>query len=237
MENKVAACPYSFKHFPETSPHVSAIANKSYALGSTTGHWPGPWEGGRGLLSPTPVLAQGITCQHVGEASLAGTAARSRGPGRVGVKQAGEKPPEPSPTWLLGDSHPQSRPESLSSPHTPCAHYHQAYPVDGWLDLWGSKEEMECAWQGKGVKAAFEGRGGKQCYPDHQSPIPKPFVFLILTVGGIPESAVFYRWQWVPYWGENVHFGAQLDSYNGSVFKELWDVHDFTHFEPQFSHL
>ena len=43
--------------------------------------------------------------------------------------------------------------------------------------------------QGKerGMRAAF---GGRQCFPDHQGPVPKAFWFPIMTLGRIPVNSL-----------------------------------------------
>ena len=56
----------------------------------------------------------------------------------------------------------------------------------------------------KGMRAAFGGK--KQHFPDRQSPVPKAFCFLILTLGGITQGTIFYKWPSVPRCGENVDF-------------------------------
>lgn len=136
LENQVITYSYSSKHFSDPSPHASAIASKSYALGFTADPRPVPCEGVRSWLTPTPVLPW-----EVAEAVLAGTGARNRQPWQCRVRQPGEKNPGPNSAWLLDDSCLESRPESLFSLHTLYVHDHPGW----WLELPGSgKEEMGC---------------------------------------------------------------------------------------------
>lgn len=53
---------------------------------------------------------------------------------------------------------------------------------------------MEYTRQGKGNDGCiWGGERGKQYFPDGQSPIPKGFWSLSLTLDAIPEGAVFYN--------------------------------------------
>lgn len=105
--------------------------------------------------------------------------------------QPGEKTPGPNSVWLLGDSCLESRPALLLASHIPNVHDHL-----GWsLELPGpKKEEMERTRQGKGNDGCiWGGERGTQHFPDGQNPIPTGFWSLSLTLGAIPECAVFYK--------------------------------------------
>lgn len=173
----------SSKHFSETSAS-SQQCSACLCPRTCSRSWAAPWDGSRSWFTLT-CTGPGTLLQPRGRGILAGTGARNGGHWQGGGVEGRREALSAQSAWLQerqlsGD---KARVTAITTRSLCSPPRRPLLQASGWNFQDQKRRRRTVQGKERGV-----GGGGKQCFPDHQSPVPKAFWFPVLTYSAIPAS-------------------------------------------------